>query len=108
MGLTEEAIKWLHKNCVKVLKYTKVFPDDREDEEVWEWEVEVYQETNSWYGEGYSLKRYRLANGLWVYEYIQAEPWSSGPCTFLALSWTPDGKDPIEATLWSDGVLDNY
>ena len=39
-------------------------------------------------------------------EYIQAEPWSSGPCIFLALRWV-DTNEIITQTLWSDEEINN-
>lgn len=45
-----------------------------------------------------------LAPGVYK-EYVQAEPWSSGPCYFLAIMG-PDG--PIQETLWTDEEIDEF
>lgn len=37
------------------------------------------------FNDGPMLHRYNLKVGGYVEEYIQASPWSSGPCIFLAL-----------------------
>ena len=34
-------------------------------------------------------------------EYIQAEPWSSGPCIFIAL-WDIENNIPVKDSLWTD------
>jgi len=64
--------------------------------------------TDSWYDEPYKLKRYQLLDGSYCYEYVQAEPWYSGPTTFLALAHDIDGQDPIPETLWDQDLIDQY
>ena len=51
------------------------------------------------------LKSYLLTDGKICQEYVQAEPWSSGPCIFLALQYS-DGT-PIEETLWNPEDIDS-
>jgi hypothetical protein len=69
---------------------------------------DVYRENSGrWYygmfpDEEYPLLRYRLPDGNWLYEAVQADPWSAGPCIFLALrDGAPDGPW-LPETLWSD------
>lgn len=52
-----------------------------------------------------TLSRYTLPNGEVLTEYVQAEPWSSGPCYFVALK-DAKGK-PVPQSLWSDDDLNN-
>lgn len=47
------------------------------------------------------LRKYTLQSGQQIEEYIQAEPWSSGPVIFLALR-DVQTKQPIEGCMWSD------
>lgn len=51
------------------------------------------------------LKRYYLKQGGYVDEYVQAEPWSSGPVIFLALM--DSNGQPIPETLWSQEEINN-
>jgi hypothetical protein len=44
------------------------------------------------------LHRYTMPNGDVFEEYIQASPWSSGPCYFIALKH-PDGS-VVKQSLW--------
>jgi hypothetical protein len=41
-----------------------------------------------------------------VEEYVQACPWSSGPCIFLALRWLVS-KELIEESLWEQETIDH-
>jgi hypothetical protein len=54
-----------------------------------------------WYGEGFHLVRYTLPDGRKLVTFIQAEPWSSGPYTFLALKDEATGE-PLAESLWTD------
>ena len=77
MGLTPDAIAFLEgheipEKCCKECK--RPFPR----------ELEVIGHYHGMGGE-YPLHRHELADGDYVDEYIQAEPWSSGPCFFLGL-----------------------
>ena len=46
------------------------------------------------------LNRYTFPDGRVFQEFVQAEPWSSGPCFFLALK-DGEGREVLES-LWSD------
>jgi hypothetical protein len=57
------------------------------------------------YGGEYPLFQYTFDDGSEYFEHLQAEPWSSGPCYYLALR---DSKgDPLPKTLWTDEELDD-
>jgi len=52
------------------------------------------------------LKEYETYDGIKIEEYVQAQPWSSGPCIFLALR-NAETKEPILQTLWDEEEIDN-
>lgn len=43
---------------------------------------------------------YELQDGSWVHEFVQCEPWSSGPMYFLALK--RETGEPIPETYWTE------
>lgn len=53
----------------------------------------------------YPLYKYILPDGTELFETVQAEPWSSGPCFFLCLR-DSDGYI-IEESKWSQVEIDN-
>lgn len=52
------------------------------------------------FGEPYPLHSYRLPSGEVLTEKVQAEPWASGPCIFLAL--TDEAGAWIPESLWTE------
>ena len=52
------------------------------------------------------LFRHTLADGTIYEEYLQANPWSSGPMYFVALK-DADGN-PVPESLWTDEEMDRY
>ena len=46
------------------------------------------------------LHRYTLPNGEQYVEYVQASPWSGGPCYFIALK--DKHGNPVQESLWTD------
>jgi hypothetical protein len=54
------------------------------------------------FGTEYSLIRYYLPDGRTADEFLQADPWSSGPCFFLGLR-VSDGQE----FLWPQEDIDN-
>jgi hypothetical protein len=50
------------------------------------------------------LNRYTLPSGDVYEEYIQAEPWSSGPCYFIALK---RNGEVVYKSLWTDEEIAN-
>ena len=77
---------------------------------------ESYQDasTAGMFDDGPALHKYQLKDDTWVYEYIQASPWSSGPCIFIALATVPalnpfhvPAGNEIKETLWSEEEINN-
>lgn len=54
----------------------------------------------AWNPQVAKLHRYTLPTGEVYVEYVQATPWSGGPCYFIALK---DSKgNPVPESLWTD------
>lgn len=53
----------------------------------------------------YALSRYILRDGRVYYEYVQAEPWDSGPMFFVALR--DEEGQPVPESLWSEEEIAN-
>ena len=51
------------------------------------------------------LHRYIMPNGKVYEEFLQADPWSSGPCYFIALK--DQQGNPVPQSLWTDEELNN-
>ena len=87
----------------------RFFEDGRVEE--FEREVQISTATKREIGsfggmfdETYPLFEYTLKDGRVFQEYVQAEPWSSGPCIFLALKqWArmDEGLIPVSESLWT-------
>jgi hypothetical protein len=60
--------------------------------------------SGSSYGEEYCLNKYTFVNGRVLEEFLQAAPWDSGPCFFLALK-DKNGEKVLES-LWTDEQID--
>lgn len=113
MGFTERANKILAQN--KVLLYTdhvrKEYPDGTFEDMAPKCYHDIPRRASGrkWQGmfdgESGDLMVYTLCDGTEVEEYIQAEPWSSGPMIFLALRNT-ETKEPLKWSLWTDGEID--
>lgn len=66
--------------------------------------IEKYDDLEGAFGNDFPLFRYVMADGREFYEYVQAEPWSSGPCYFLALR---DSRgNPVPESLWTDEEIE--
>ena len=70
---------------------------------------EVYDketgENAGMFQDGSPLEKYKLKDGTWVYEVIQACPWSSGPVIFLTL--VDEQKQRIPSLDWPQEEIDN-
>ena len=66
---------------------------------------EQYAVEEPWMESENMLYRYTFSDGRVLEDYVQAEPWSSGPCTFMALRDAVT-KEPIVETLWPQEVID--
>ncbi|MGH9553291.1 MAG: hypothetical protein ACRD3W_28175, partial [Terriglobales bacterium] len=51
------------------------------------------------------LHRHTLSDGSMYEEYVQAAPWSGGPCYFIALK--DESGQPVAKSLWSEEQLAN-
>jgi hypothetical protein len=61
--------------------------------------------TGAWKDVVANLHRYTLPDGRVYEEFIQAEPWSSGPCYFIALKNLKGNV--ISQSLWTTDELNN-
>lgn len=114
MGLTYQARKFLQlgvsvQTCVE--ETTRVYPDGHREQQpnrpvfepvtIKEPSGEVYE---GMFGDKYPLFKYKLSDGRVYSEYVQASPWFSGPCFFLALK---DSKNEVVSkSLWSKEEMD--
>ena len=53
----------------------------------------------------FPLMAYEMPDGTVYYEYVQADPWASGPHFFLALRDEHDR--PLEGSLWTDDEIED-
>lgn len=65
-----------------------------------------YAREQPWYDGANVMYRYTFRDGRVLEGYVQAEPWSSGPCTFMALR-DAETKEPVPETLWSEADINN-
>lgn len=73
-------------------RYSRIVMADRSKRE-------VYGYFDGMCGEEYPLHKWTLADGRVFYEYVQAQPWSSGPVVFVALE--DEKRDTIKESLWT-------
>ena len=59
------------------------------------------------FNDGPNLHEYRLKDGRIAREFVQAAPWSSGPCIFLGLHIIGTDGEIITELGWSDEDIDN-
>lgn len=100
--------------CVYVEVTTRVYPDGRHEEQepkpVYESSVKREEHDvihGAWTDMVAPLHKYTFPDGRVYFEAIQAAPWSSGPCYFIALKdergeWVPESRwsdEEIEASL---------
>ena len=102
VGLTSDADNWLKEN-VRITKRRCSCPDCQH-EHITEVVEEEYDITYGMCEDSFPLNKYQLKSGEWVYEYVQADPWSSGPVIFLALR--QENGSPIPESLWSQEEID--
>ena len=115
-GLSDGANEWLKENCIseKVETVRRTYGVDGVLKETSEYSFfkPVYEEISGekilgMFGEFVcNLKEYTTKDGKKVIEFIQAEPWSSGPCIFLALKYKDTNK-VIKKSLHSRNVIKN-
>jgi hypothetical protein len=111
IGLTEQARKIVQGQ--DVLAYTeqgeKLMPNGSKEpfsRSVYKSDVSSSEvgSFSGMFGEEYPLYQHDLPDGRTLVEEVQAEPWSSGPCIFVALK--ENGKW-LEESLWSDEEIEN-
>lgn len=56
------------------------------------------------FGDPHDLMEYRFRDGRVFTEYVQTEPWSSGPCFFIALKDNIDRVVP--ESLWAEEEIE--
>jgi hypothetical protein len=69
--------------------------------------LEVCAYYNGMFDDEYPLYQHFLTNGCTAEEFLQADPWSSGPCFFIGLRVYDIEKNLIQEFLWSQRVIDN-
>ena len=109
IGLNDKAFQFLEQNQVKEL--VRCNCPDCKTEHIQGTKSDQYNDARNegMFDDGPMLYKYHLKDGSFVYEYVQASPWSSGPCIFLALSMSPlnENNNPIIESLWSDEEIEN-
>ena len=114
MGLNQWAAKFVAGTRVFLYteKVERVHPDRRVEKfrprRVYGSSVRKEESGSSFsgmFGDTYPLHTYTFPDGRVYAESVQAEPWSSGPCFFLALkdengAWVPE-------SLWSEEAIAN-
>ncbi len=108
MGLHERAESFLegHRQFLYKETITKKYPDGNivtKTEDKHDIPRTQYDIFDGMCGEEYPLFEYTLKDGSKAQEYVQADPWASGPCIFLALR---SENGPIESTLWTDKEIE--
>ena len=107
IGINEKADKFLEENIKIDYQYCGC-PDCKTKHVKAPVELDhIDKKEFGMFDDGPILRKYQLVDDSWVYEFIQADPWSSGPCIFLALSRDPEGNDPINETLWDEEEIKN-
>ena len=111
MGLNDRAKKIVEGTVVSIQrKIIDTYPDGRVEESTTEVEVsDVTIEDTETFAEGfnkYPLYKYTLVGGTEYFEYVQEEPWSSGPMFFIALK--DQNGNPVKDSLWTDEELRSF
>jgi hypothetical protein len=57
--------------------------------------------------EVYPLYRYELKDDRYAIEFVQADPWASGPCFFLGLRVYGPSGDVADIFCWDEEEIDN-
>jgi len=102
MGLTPEAENFLSVNCATEPDMNSLCPHcgkPTKEQRI----VLGVKHVESFYTDGPDLHTYKLKDGRIIKEIIQAEPWSSGPVSFLCLEL----EDGTRIGEWSQEEIDN-
>lgn len=102
LGLNRTAQKWLKTTCEETPVRTKKFVEGMFGEKIHELQkhtlktpITIVKPPNS--------PAYLETH---VEEYVQADPWSSGPVIFLALRYSKC-KQPVTDSLWPEEEINN-
>ena len=99
MGLPEEAQRFLEENiidCDVCPHCNRAYPRKQET-------CGTY---TGMFNNEYKLRLYRLKNDMVGHEFVQADPWSSGPCFFLGLKVFGNGG-LLKTFYWDQKVIDD-
>lgn len=112
-GFNEVAKKILSKNKKIGIQITSDYDlegnlinETRKDLLVFDYDKEESLREDIWYRQELIHYRYKFSDGRILESYVQAEPQSSGPHTFLALR-DAITKEPLLETLWPEETIDN-
>ena len=99
MGVTTEARKYLdsYKVVDRCNKCKRPFPPT----------LKVIGHFAGMFDNEYDLHEYALSNDWTAREYLQAAPWSSGPCFFLGLKVYDDENRLRRTFEWPEVEIDN-
>lgn len=102
LGLNKNAQTWLKKSCQGEPLPTKKFVEGMFGEKVHQL-LKHTLKTPTTIVKTPKAPAYLETH---VEEYVQAEPWSSGPVVFLALRYSKC-KQPVDESLWPEEDLNN-
>jgi hypothetical protein len=100
LGLPVEAIEFLRKYEVQ----PEACPHCKR---LFDRKLEVCSYYHGMFDDPYNLYRHLLIDGRTAEEFVQADPWSSGPCMFLGLRVYDTNADLESEFLWSQEDIDN-
>jgi hypothetical protein len=102
LGLNQKAQAWLENHCEETALLTKKFVEGMFGEKVHQLRKHSLKTPKT------IVRNPKAPSYLetHVEEYVQAEPWSSGPVIFLALRYSKC-KQPVEASLWPEEEINN-
>lgn len=102
IGLNQRAEDFLNKHAVKDVY--QIVRNGRVVETREEPQKEVYDHIEGAFYNTFPLYCYFLNDGSKVYEYVQADPWDSGPMYYIALR--DSENKPIKESLWTNEEME--
>jgi len=100
MGMTDEAGDFLEENQIP----REVCPTCKQSIP---YDLKTISHYNGMYMNEYPLVRFELKNGGHADQYLQAQPWSSGPIAFIGLKVFNKKDKLIKTFEWSQEDIDN-
>lgn len=116
MGLTDKAEEIITDMVMVKVKEEVTYPDGKTETNEFERaqsrvKTEEYDEHSGMFGDPYPLHKYTMPDGTMYRDFVQDEPWSSGPVFFYALE-KYDEKDEtwkiVKESLWSDEEINAH